>query len=197
MESNLQNLAEGLERVLRSLVQILNRRRIRYALVGGIATGLMGRPRATRDIDLVLQISQIELPGLLDELAEQGFSIDTEAVIREWVQNHMTAIQCGGWRIDWLKPVIPLYQHVIDRAKPRDFGGTPLLVAAAENLILTKLVAFRTQDRVDVETLLAANQGQLDIDYIRSEWQTVADLGDPRWREFEQMVREFYEPGRD
>jgi hypothetical protein len=44
----------------------------------------------------------------------------------------------------------------------------------AEGLILTKMVAFRLQDQVDIEALLTANRDDLDVGLIRREWSVVA-----------------------
>ena len=61
-------------------------------------------------------------------------------------------------------------------------------MASVEGLILLKLMAFRPQDQVDVENLMAIRRGKLDVDWIRTEWQTVADLADPRMRFFEDKL---------
>lgn len=55
----------------------------------------------------------------------------------------MTTLSFRGVRIDWLKPVIPLYQHVLDRATDEDWLGHPVRVASAEGLILIKMLAYR------------------------------------------------------
>jgi len=47
-------------------------------------------------------------------------------------------------------------------------------VATAEGLILTKMVAFRSQDQIDIETLLTANRDEIDLDLIREEWSPFA-----------------------
>ena len=52
--------------------------------------------------------------------------------------------------------------------------GHTVRVATAEGLILTKMVAFRPQDQVDIETLLTANRDRIDIDLIREEWSPFA-----------------------
>jgi len=96
-------------------------------------------------------------------------------VIREYVHEHMTAFQFGSIRIDWLKPVLPLYAHTIANASVLPWtAGHTLRVAAPEGLILTKLVSFRPQDQVDIETLLIANRDDIDVDLIRREWSAVA-----------------------
>jgi hypothetical protein len=47
-------------------------------------------------------------------------------------------------------------------------------VATAEGLIVTKMVAFRPQDQVDIETLLTANRDTIDLQIIREEWSPFA-----------------------
>ena len=47
-------------------------------------------------------------------------------------------------------------------------------MASAEGLILTKMVAFRPQDQMDIETLLTANRDTIDIGLIRAEWSPFA-----------------------
>jgi hypothetical protein len=76
-------------------VEVLDARGIRYAVLGGLATILGGRPRFTQDIDILIDVPQIALPGLLDELQDRGFSLDRDTVIRQYVQHHVTAFRFG------------------------------------------------------------------------------------------------------
>src|SRR5262249_52640241 len=89
--------------------------RVSYALIGGLAAGKRTNPRFTRDVDFLLNVPQITLPSLLENLARRGFDFDMSVTIREWTQHHMTTMSFRGVRFDWLKPVIPLYQHVLDK----------------------------------------------------------------------------------
>jgi nucleotidyltransferase DUF2204 len=183
-----------LENGLKALVESLNSLHIRFTLIGGLAVGYRSRPRFTRDIDVLLEVPQLLLPGLLGDLQSRGFSFNTEQVIRQWTRDHLTVLSYHGVNIDWLKPVIPLYQHVIDQARTESFLGCSFPIASPESLILTKLIAFRSQDQVDIESLLAANPGQLDLDTIRREWLTLAEEKDPRFVRFQEMVNKGYLP---
>ena len=168
-------LGDELVRAVELLAGTLAARSIRYALVGGLATGLRGRPRFTQDVDVLLDVPQLALPGLLDELARLGFVFDRDTVIREYVHEHMTAFRFGPVRIDWLKPVLPIYTRTLDDATSLAWTeGHPLRVATAEGLILTKMVSFRPQDQLDIETLLIANRDDLDVDIVRQQWSAVA-----------------------
>jgi hypothetical protein len=183
---------EALVTSLLELVQALDRFHLRYAVIGGIATSYRSHPRYTEDLDLLLEVPQLSLPGLLDDLQARGFQFDPATTIREWTREHLTVLSFHGIRIDWLKPLIPLYKHVLDTARVESWLGTSIRVASPEGVILTKLIAFRGQDQIDIDNLLAANRGQLDLDFISREWQTVAELDDPRMQWFQQRVAQFY-----
>ena len=61
-------------------------------------------------------------------------------------------------------------------------------MASAEGLILLKLLAYRTQDQLDIENLVAAHRDTLDLAWIKSEWATVAPLDDPRMMRLVELV---------
>ena len=158
------------------LCEVFQARGIRYAVLGGVATILRGRPRFTQDIDILLDVPQVALPGLLDELSDRGFTLERDTVIREFSRHHMTTFRFGVVRIDWLKPVLPLYAHALAAATPLPWTpGHSLNVVSPEGLIVTKMVAFRPQDQEDIRTVLAANRDDIDVDLIRREWATVAE----------------------
>lgn len=160
--------------VVRSLVAAFDRRETRYALIGGMAVGLRGRPRATKDADFIVLAPALQFPGLLDDLVNDGFEIDVTDTIRRWPVERFTAFWRGRVRVDWMQPVLPLYATVMATAEPRPFADATVRVATAEGLILTKLVAFRPQDQADIETLLAANKGAIDLSVVRGEWAPFA-----------------------
>ncbi len=175
MPTEANPLAPELIRAVELLSETLANRSIQYALIGGLATMMRGRPRFTQDVDVLLEVPQLALPGLLDELSRQGFTLDLPTVVREFVHDHLTAIRYGAVRVDWLKPVLPLYARALADATELSWTeGHKLRVATAEGLILTKLVAFREQDQADIATLLAANKAELDLELIRREWQPYA-----------------------
>jgi hypothetical protein len=59
----------------------------------------------------------------------------------------MSAFSFGSVRIDWLKPVLPLYARAVANASDLPWTkGHAVRVARAEGLILTKMVSFRPQD---------------------------------------------------
>lgn len=59
---NVYNGAVNFERVLEALLAEFDRRRIRYAAIGGFALGVLGYPRTTIDLDFL--VHKDDLAGL-------------------------------------------------------------------------------------------------------------------------------------
>ncbi len=188
-------LADELIRAVELLADTFAAKAIRYAIVGGLATVMRGRPRFTQDVDVLLDVPQLVLPGLLEELARLGFTFDMATVIRQYVRDHITAFQFGSVRIDWLKPVLPLYTRTLADASTLTWTeGHLLRVASPEGLILTKMVAFRPQDQADIETLFIANRDAIDLSLIRREWSAVSAGEDARTAWLENAIARVVPP---
>ena len=43
-------------------------------------------------------------------------------------------------------------------------------------------------NEADIIDLLAAHRGQLDVNYVRSEFASVANANDPRWQKLEAWL---------
>lgn len=119
-----------------SLAEVFEARSVRYALIGGLAFVLRGRPRYTRDVDFLIDVPQIALPKLLDDLIDRGATLDPAVVIKEYVRESMTSFLFDGARIDWLRPVLPLYARTLADATLLEWAeGRSVRVAMPEGLI--------------------------------------------------------------
>jgi len=186
------NVPEQLLPALYRLAHVLNERRIVYALVGGLAVAVRGPIRATRGVDLVVKVPQLELPGALETLIESGFHLNIGKAIDAWNRDHLLDLSYGLVRVIWLKPVLPAFEHILARGRWEDIGDHPVRVADAEGLLLLKLIAFRARDQEDIKGILAANSGNLDLGWVRKEWLQLVGKGDLKTDQFEELVREFY-----
>ena len=109
---------------------------IRFALAGGLAVGVHGYVRATKDVDFLVGEEAFEHHGLL---------VTFKAGV---------PIQVGGIQVDYLS-ALSLGQHLIqDIEHPPVCDGLP--VVSVEALIYMKLIARRRQDQLDVIKLIQA-----------------------------------------
>ena len=188
------SLAERLTETVAQLGEIFQRQKTSHALIGGIAASVRSRTRTTKDVDLLLGVPQLELPGLLQAMLDHGCQFDLVAAIREWNAGGMLAlVWSNGVRVDLLKPVIPSFQHILNRASEERIGGQIIRVADAEGLLLLKLIAFRPIDQDDIHAILVTNSGKLDLDWVRDEARQ-SGTSPERLAQFEAMVEEFSDP---
>jgi hypothetical protein len=177
---------------LSQVVDVLNAQGAQYALIGGLGVALRGNLRATQDVDILMHIIQLRLPSLLEAMRDRGCQLDVVAAIRQWNDGGMLAVQWPGRvQVDLLKPVIPVFHRIIERASDEAFNEQVVRVADAEGLLLLKLLAFRPLDQEDIRAILTRNAGGLDLDWVRRE-AAQAGLDQQRLDDFEQLVQEFY-----
>jgi predicted nucleotidyltransferase len=179
-----------LRQAFEALITILNERGVRYAIIGGLAVIQHTRVRTTDDIDALLNVPQISMPDFFRALVERGFTVDLVKAIREFKDEGLTTVHYGGVLVDLMRPLLPVYFHVLDRAESRQIMGQAVRVSSAEGLIVMKLIAMRLQDELDVRDLLAAYAGSLDLNFVRRELDTFTQPDDPRRLRFEAWVRE-------
>jgi|SRR5580765_5822106 len=186
--------AEHVLDALDQLAEVFNEQRAEYALIGGLGVAMRGTVRATQDVDFLVQIPQLHLPGVLEALANAGCQIDINEAIRVWSRDHLLNFSCGSVRVDWLKPVLPAFTHVLERARWEQINSRAVRVADAEGLLLLKLIAFRPRDQEDIKGILATNSGHLDLDWVRREWSQLAGDSDSKTKQFEELVSNYYGP---
>jgi hypothetical protein len=144
LDDSLPPSGQTIDRAFEALVTTLNERGVRYAIIGGLAVIQHARVRTTDDIDVLVVVPQIALPGLLESLRDRGFGVDILKNIREF-RDGLTTIHFGDVIIDLMQPVIPAYAHVLDRAIDAQILGQTARIGSAEGLIVTKLIAMRPQ----------------------------------------------------
>jgi hypothetical protein len=63
-------------------------------------------------------------------------------------------------------------------------------------LIVLKLLAFRPQDQLDIDSLIATKGQTLDLDWINTEWQNISELTDPPMPWFHERYQHIISGGR-
>ena len=119
------------------LIAALSDGGVEYVLIGGLAVGAHGFPRATKDVDVVPAPDA----GTLDRLTKVLRAIEAQLgrlAVMQWV------------------PGIPgdlAFEHLTRGAVVTSLGGRPVRVCSREDLIAMKRAAGRSQDLLDLEEL--------------------------------------------
>jgi hypothetical protein len=186
-------LAGRLSAPLRALAQALAELHTPGMLIGGLAAILHGVPRATRDVDATVLGGKAGLSEILAGLGRFGITPRISDAIEFARQHQVLLLRHGpsGVDIDVTIAWLPFEVEAIHAAQIRTVDDVPVPVVRAEDLIIYKAVAWRPQDRQDVERLLASYGQSVDLDRIRKVVSEFADALDQPERvlELDQLLR--------
>lgn len=162
-------------------------------VIGGIAVIARGVPRQTVDIDATVWGGSIGIDRLLAELARDGIvsrTADADAFARRH-QVLLVRHAPTGTPLEISLAWLPFEREALDRASEVDFGGVAIRVAAVEDLVVYKAVAWRERDRTDIERLLVRHGASIDLARVRAVVEEFAKaLEEPqRVAEFDALVR--------
>jgi|SRR5208283_732556 len=141
---------------LKILTQKLDQSGIDYALCGGLALAIYAKPRATLDIDMMVQPDDF----LLTKEAAKELGYTMSSAMMEF-NNGAVRLQrlskvdkaTGEYFILDLLLVTPEIKKAWDDRKTIEWEGHPLKVASPQGLILLKSLRNSGQDKDDIEYL--------------------------------------------
>jgi hypothetical protein len=135
-------------------------------VVGGLAVGVWGEPRLTRDIDLKVMAARDDRGRVLQLLGHlTPLNADPDEALR---RNGVAFFQdAGGARIDVMLADTQFDETVIGRAWMIEIvPGKQARVCTAEDLIIYKLLSLRLKDQVDAESIVRRQGDALDDAYV-------------------------------
>jgi hypothetical protein len=149
-----------------------------HCVIGALALGVWGTPRATYDVDILILAHCNDPQPFLGLLRTAGFSInetrhDANPMAREAVLRlvHPTA---PHFPVDLVFSLSPFDRAVLDRRQPVDVHGLTIWMSSPEDLVLMKLRASRPRDFDDVVSIIKNPRLHLDLDYL---WDWADKLG--------------------
>jgi hypothetical protein len=164
-----------IERALLAAVELLERHRLGYAVIGGLALAQWGVARATRDVDFKIAVPDTNY-GRVRETLEAAFPEPGRPALPP--NPLIVSVRAQGVIVDFLLALPGYDTDVVERAVARPVGGRDVRFARAEDLIVQKIIAGRDRDWLDVEALLEARRGELDLAYVESWAEQFADALD-------------------
>lgn len=166
---------------LQGVVRALDEAGVRYMLTGSLAAAFYAVPRATQDIDIVIETEQESLDHLVEALLAAGWYVDRDAAMEAWRGHGQfnTIDPESGWKADFIVRKERSYsREEFGRRERVSLLGVDLAVASLEDILITKLEWGRLGDsalqRHDVVQLLERTWARLDQTYLR-KW--IAELG--------------------
>lgn len=162
------------QKLLIKVVKILENLEIPYLISGGIAVSVWGRPRATFDIDIVIEVSKSQILSLVEalrELSEAGY-IDKQAAKKALkTKGEFNFIEPDSdLKVDfWVWQDTPFSKNEFKRGVYKKIDGTKICFISPEDLVLRKLQWYKkgqiSKHLEDAESILKFSD--IDLEYIK------------------------------
>ncbi len=146
----------GLTEAIRAVSAWLSDAGVGFAIVGGVAASLHGRPRVTKDVDVVVITEDDSWDRLLALGAQHGlhpripdaleFARTTRVLLLVHRPSHI--------EVDVSFGMLPFEAEVVQRAAMKDVGPVRFPLASPEDIVIMKALAMRPRDVADIEGIL-------------------------------------------
>jgi len=184
---------------LKLLLEALEAAGVDYLIGGAVAEWAWGEPRATQDLDVVIDLPIKAVRKFSKELEKRHMLVPAEIMLDAMIENRadipINAIHMyTGFKADLylVREGDELRQSAFQRRTRIDYGPPigKLYIHSPEDLILYKLIYLSISGQPkhsrDIASILYSRKGELDIRYI-NEWVMRLGLGS-LWKEILDSV---------
>jgi len=153
---------------LRDIVNWLKVKQVPGLVIGGVAASLLGRPRTTQDIDILVLIEEQSWGEFLFSGRQFGFSPRRRDTLQFAKKTRVLLVrhEPSGIDVDVVLGALPFEREAIARSVLVDLEDIRLPVPVPEDLIIMKAVSNRPRDLADIESIIDANP-KLNLRRIR------------------------------
>jgi hypothetical protein len=148
-------------------------------VVGSVASSVLGEPRATNDLDLVIQVSIGDAEKLLAAFPTDRFYLPPIEVLQVELArghgSHLNVIALDSMINADLYPVPANQQAWFSRRRAESVQGRTIWIAAPEVVVLNKLIFYRD------------GGGEKHLRDVRGILATQSDRFDRKWTEAEAL----------
>lgn len=136
-----------------NLYRSLNKNKVKYLIIGGMAAIIYGSPRLTKDLDIFIESTIDNAQKLLIALKEIGFATAELTTAIKIMENEVTIFK-DYIRLDVLTKVKGIeFSKVWPKRLSRRIDGVKVYLINIDDLILSKKSVARQIDLEDVKAL--------------------------------------------
>lgn len=142
------------EKDFAEFLELFNKNKVRYLIIGAFAVGFYGYPRYSKDIDILVEPSEKNAKNIVVTLKEFGgvYSNLSESDFEQ--ENKIIQLGYEPVRIDILTSIKGFkFEELWKNKKIGSYGNQKAFFIGLEELIKVKKEANRPQDLVDLEKL--------------------------------------------
>ena len=137
------------------------------AIVGGVAASILGRPRFTEGIDVLVLVETEGWPAFLARGRRLGFiprdALGSAKESRVLLVTHRPT----GMPVDVVFGELALEEEIVRGAVRTEIAGVAIPLPTAESIVVMKALARRPRDLADIEGIFETCDN-LDLSWIRA-----------------------------
>ena len=162
------------EALVADVVARLDAAGIAHMLTGSVASSWYGEPRATQDLDVVIDPSATDLDRLVRALQADAWYVDrVVALAAQRDRTQFNAIGPDAFKVDFIvRHDRPFSVAEFERRRPAEVLGTATFLPTVEDMAIAKLEWAQATDSErqlrDVRSMLAVSRAAIDMAYIEA-----------------------------
>jgi hypothetical protein len=172
-------------KLLIDVLGVLNENQIDYMITGSLVSSIQGEPRATHDIDIVINITRSAIPAFINAFKPPDYYI-SESAIEEAIQ-HKSMFNLldttAGDKVDfWILTDDPFDLSRFERKHEEKMLGVAMKMSTPEDTILmklrwAKLSGGSEKQFTDALRVYEVQYEKLDYHYLEEWVQTLGIKG--------------------
>jgi len=164
-------ISKNLKNIIKKILKISEENNLNLMLMGGIAVSVWGNPRATYDIDVIIQCEKKDIDKLLKIFENNCFEIEKERPLKSIKNLYFVTLFYPKKRKKFIIDIFltegEYFKEAISRKIFIKVFDIKIPVISPEDLIIYKLISRRERDLEDIRDILVIQKNKLDINYIR------------------------------
>ncbi len=180
------------QQLLIDITQALDAEAVAYMLTGSIVSSMQGEPRATHDIDFVVNLKETDVSRLAAIFPDPRYYLDQKAAVAAIKAKSMFNLidtETGDKADFWMLTDEPFDKTRFSRRRQEEFAGVKLTIPTPEDTIVMKLRWAKMsggseKQFLDAVRVYEVQYGELDLDYIE-DWVTRLGLTE-EWTRLKQ-----------
>lgn len=155
-----------------------------YMVTGSVASSVHGVPRATQDIDIVIEPTREQLVALMGRFVEPTYDADVDDALDALRRQSMFSVidRRGIWKIDFIvRKQRPFSKKEFDRRRKIEILDISVYAATPEDVLLAKLEWAKLGESErqirDAAGIIEIQGENLDNAYVE-RWAAALDIED-------------------
>jgi hypothetical protein len=149
----------NLERDFVSFVSLCNQYEVKYLVIGGYAVSIHGYPRSTKDLDILIELSDEnagKVKRVVDEFGFASMKLTKDDFLKK---DFVTQLGFEPERINIINDVDGLdYEKAWQNRRMVKYEGVEIPFIGYNELLKIKTIAGRPQDIADIDKLKKRNE---------------------------------------